>query len=100
MFEELNRLHSLLATANIRFVTVRIDDSPGFDVQSNPAWINLRSTPGNPSPFFAQCPATRVPYYVIVGRDGKVKALNVDSSELKTKTDWFLSQKSDQADSN
>ncbi len=100
MFDELNRLHSLLATANIKFVTVRIDDSPGFDAQSNPAWTNLRSTPGNPSPYVTQCPVTRVPYYVIIGRDGKAKALNVDFSELKTKADWFLSQKPEQTESN
>ena len=93
-FNLLQQLHVLVASSGVKFVTVQIEDVEGKDVKPNSAWVNVRSTPEDPSPYTEQCPINRVPYFVLIGRDGKCKELHIPYDELKTKIDLYASRES------
>lgn len=88
-FQLLEQLGQLVAPSGVRFVTVQIEEVANKDVQANPAWTNILSTEKDRSGYMNQCPVNRVPYFIIIGRDGLLKELHVPYEELKTKIDFY-----------
>ena len=88
-FSLLEQLNLLVGSSGVRFVTVQVEEIPGKLVEANPAWTNILHKKENPSNYSLQCPVNKVPYYLIVDRDGIVKEMHVSYEELKTKIDFY-----------
>ena len=94
MFNKLNFTYKLLFNTNVRVIAIEVEPArQGSFIESfDPTWISVSSSVERTSKIFKQCPATNIPYFIVVRGDGIVDSIGVPEDKLKTKIDALAAQ--------
>ena len=86
-------LESAFNGRNLRMVYVAVSpesDQGEIDFSVGDKNILLVTDPDSPNKFLQQCPTKRMPYFIIVNREGNVDSINVPIRALKTRIESIL----------
>ncbi len=93
LLSSMSNLSTALFGKTVDFVVVEVgegDAISGMEEFENSRWVVLHTTPDDPNGYFKQCPTIRLPYCILINKDGIVDSINLTMTNIKTKIENLL----------